>query len=458
MTRAPLNILSYTATGVVIPHTLTDVQRALARMGHRVWVQDLARLGGTPERITALIDGLLAVQPDLVFTIDHVGILPEVIPLLAPPPRVVSWFYDDPLKIVNETFLSMNSAYRIFCWDRAYVPELKRRGFAHVEFQPFATDPEIYRPEPAAEFKYDVSFVGRWSPEREEVLRALAANGIATDVFGDDGWTRAVGSAIRYHGIACNRRDCPLIYARSKINLNLSSRQQITSLPVRVFDVLAAGGFLLTDHREDLDRLFVPGRDLIVFDDVGDLARKIRFHLERPEERSRIARQGREIVSQRHTFDRVLPSLLERALADGPAAENRVPPLPRLAGNLWLVGLGYLKCGKADRAGERIIDALRLCPRDENALLAAAFFGHRTGQPVMADACADALAAANHGASAALAREWALAARRGESIRSWDVLYRRVFPSMAVSPAGRVIGWEPQRMGSPQRECAEVAP
>ena len=405
---------------------MTDVQLSLARMGHQVWVQDIAAFRNSHERIVAIADGLVTVRPDIVFVVDHVGLLPGIISLLAAPPRVVSWFYDNPLQILNEDYLAMNSVYHIFCWDRSYLPALKRMGFAKVEYQPFATNPDVYRPEATGGFDYEVSFVGTWSPQRMDLLMALAARGISIDVFGDELWSRASRPNLRYRGVACNRRDCPRIYARSKINLNITSRQSITSLPVRVFDVLAAGGFLLTDRREDIERLLMPGRDAIVFEEVDDLARKSGFISIMKTSGIRIGRTGRETVLANYTFDRILPAMLDRVLAESNPGVSRVPPLRRLAGHLWLTGLSYLKDGRIDLAGERLMDALRLCPRDENALLAVALLGNHIGHAGTVATCAEALAEAGC-ASAAVARHWAQAAARGERVQAWDLLYRNVY-------------------------------
>jgi spore maturation protein CgeB len=450
-----LKILSYTATGVVVPHSMTDVQLSLARMGYSVWVQNIAALRNSHERIVAIVDGLVTVRPDILFVVDHVGLLPEVISLLAAPPRVVSWFYDNPLEILHVDFLAMNSVYYIFCWDRSYLPALKRMGFANVEYQPFATNPDVYRPGATGGFDHEVSFVGTWSPQRMDLLRALAARGIPIDVFGDELWRQADGPNLRYRGAACNRKDCPRIYACSKINLNITSRQLITSLPVRIFDVLAAGGFLLTDRREDIERLLTPGRDVIVYETADDLTRKIRFYLNHEDERERVRRAGRATVLANYTFDRILPAILDRILAESNRGLNRAPPLGRLASHLWLTGLGYLKAGRIDLAGERLMDALRLRPRDEQALLATALLGNHIGHAGTVATCAEALADGGC-ASAVVARHWTQATARGERIQAWDLLYRGVYSDVSVDAEGRVAGWNPQPVFGERPEPAEA--
>jgi hypothetical protein len=127
-----------------------------------------------------------------------------------------------------------------------------------------------------------------------------------------------------------------------------------------------------------------------------------------------------------------------------------------LASHLWLTGLSYLKDGRVELAGERLMDALRLCPRDEKALLAVALLGNHTGQAGTVATCAEALAKMGH-ASAALVRRWAQAAAQGERVQAWDLLYRRAYSDVSIDAEGRVAGWNPQAMFRERHEPAEVA-
>lgn len=41
----------------------------------------------------------------------------------------------------------------------------------------------------------------------------------------------------------------PFLYRRSKINLNITCRSIVTGIPMRALDVMASGGFLLSNKR-----------------------------------------------------------------------------------------------------------------------------------------------------------------------------------------------------------------
>jgi len=89
-------------------------------------------------------------------------------------------------------------------------------------------------------------------------------------------------------------------YADSQITLNSSLNGE---LGLRVFETLAAGGFLLTDHlAEDsgFSRLFIPGQHLDTWRTQGELIEKIRHYLDHPAEAQRIRAAGRAEVLKRH--------------------------------------------------------------------------------------------------------------------------------------------------------------
>lgn len=94
----------------------------------------------------------------------------------------------------------------------------------------------------------------------------------------------------------------PLVFASSKININMTAPNIETGIPLRVFDILGAGGFLLTDWREDLKDCFTIGKDLEVYDGINDLLEKTDYYLKHEDKRTAIAMHGLETVQSRHDY------------------------------------------------------------------------------------------------------------------------------------------------------------
>lgn len=75
-----------------------------------------------------------------------------------------------------------------------------------------------------------------------------------------------------------------------------------TGVNLRIFEAIAAGCFLLTDYCDEIAALFTPGQDIEVFRSGEELNDKVRYYLENPQERERIARNGRARLLEQHTW------------------------------------------------------------------------------------------------------------------------------------------------------------
>ncbi len=107
---------------------------------------------------------------------------------------------------------------------------------------------------------------------------------------------------VRNMGKADYYNEAPHIFANSKINLNITLRSIQTGIPLRAFDIMGCGGFLITNYQEDYLEYFEPDEDMVIYYDYGDLIEKVAFYLEHDEERNRIARNGMQKVAAGHTY------------------------------------------------------------------------------------------------------------------------------------------------------------
>lgn len=101
------------------------------------------------------------------------------------------------------------------------------------------------------------------------------------------------------------------VYQQSKINLNITLHCIETGISQRVFDVMAAGGFLLSNYQEELEELFVPGEDLVIYHNMQEMHDYVEYYLTHEEERKRIARNGQAKVLKYHDFHNRMPQVLE---------------------------------------------------------------------------------------------------------------------------------------------------
>lgn len=105
-------------------------------------------------------------------------------------------------------------------------------------------------------------------------------------------------------------REMSRVFYASKINLNITSPNIESGIPLRVWDILSAGGFLLTDYSPEYEGLLEDGHDLVLFDDLEDLLQKADYYLTHEEERCHIAANGQETVRQRHHYNDRIKKML----------------------------------------------------------------------------------------------------------------------------------------------------
>lgn len=112
-------------------------------------------------------------------------------------------------------------------------------------------------------------------------------------------------------GTAANRKESCYIFRCSKINLNITLRSIRTGIPLRAFEVMGSGGFLLTNYQEDFLEDFEPGVDFVYYDSYDDLLRKTEYYLSHEEERQQIAKNGYEKVKKYHTYRNRFDTMLK---------------------------------------------------------------------------------------------------------------------------------------------------
>ena len=94
----------------------------------------------------------------------------------------------------------------------------------------------------------------------------------------------------------------PFVFKHAKINLNITLRSIKSGIPLRAFDIMGAGGFLLTNYQADFMDCYIPGEDFIYYESKDDMLSKIDYYLKHDDERTAIARNGFERTAANHTY------------------------------------------------------------------------------------------------------------------------------------------------------------
>jgi spore maturation protein CgeB len=178
------------------------------------------------------------------------------------------WFADPLVTYNNEEFFEKTKEADFFTCDKKNVYNVATQFNSNCFIVNDGFDSILEKPHDLQK-QYDVSFIGNIYGDRKEKLSKIENKIIfINDAFGPE-HSKEV--------------------SKTKINLNFCTAQGPSD---RVFKVLAAGGFLLTDEWTERKDFFTDGEDLVIFKDSSDLNEKIQFYLQNDLERERIAANG----------------------------------------------------------------------------------------------------------------------------------------------------------------------
>jgi hypothetical protein len=147
---------------------------------------------------------------------------------------------------------------------------------------------------------------------RVKRARALLDEGI--HVWGDEGW-ESLGAA--YRGRAAHGEPLSAIYSASAVNLDVPRLYQRDIATMRVFDILACGGVLLTEPSAQTLEIFRDGEHLFTYRDDAELLARVRELAEDPRAARAAAERGRRLVLAEHLLSHRVSTILEALVGRG---------------------------------------------------------------------------------------------------------------------------------------------
>lgn len=221
------------------------------------------------------------------------------------------------------------------CYDVVFCNELSsldvmRRYSHNVHYLPHSYNPEVHYPRTPNGCGHEVYMCATGFRERLEAVSAL--DYMRYDVQLDGFWPKheEYGIPRGIIGGTVHNARLPEHYSASKVNLNVHRTTKVwrqnagdeerilhaESVGPRVLEVMACGGFLLTDPRRELDlNGWWDGEHLACFSSSEELPDKVRYYLQHDAERDRIAAAGKEAVKDctfaRRAEEIIIPAIEE---------------------------------------------------------------------------------------------------------------------------------------------------
>jgi len=224
---------------------------------------------------------------------------------------------DGPLCAYDRDFAYVHAFDQVLYHGPAYSPDmnmaekLEYLGARNCDFWPQALFDAMFDATKteeallAADRDIDIIFIGALFPGKMPLLAKMK---------------KAFGRRFRFHGLTTQKRNVYFnlkygfpgwvraarfeeyipLYQRTKIGINVHNRGDYTVGSYRLFDLPGNGVMQISDGGDHLESFFRVGEEIIAYRDADDLIDKVRYYLERDEERKRIAMNGYRRVMRDH--------------------------------------------------------------------------------------------------------------------------------------------------------------
>lgn len=223
--------------------------------------------------------------------------------------KIINWGTDDSWKYEQFTRYVAN-AFDIWITTSDHAIEKANKDKLNNCFlsQWAARSDNLHEPINANHCKYDVSFIGTAYGNRPKWISELKSSGISVTCFGH-GWKNGPLPANRI----------PEIIRQSKVSLNFGDSgiqfrgikpYRSRQIKARIFEVPGAGGCLLTEYADGLEKYYKPGSEIETFINKVDLEKKLSKLIDRQEYRDEIAKNGFNRTVREHTYEHRFKEIL----------------------------------------------------------------------------------------------------------------------------------------------------
>lgn len=306
------------------------ILKTLKGMGHEVTTFDYGVHGVYPRLLKILsknsfldyIDSKLIqlvqrTKPDLfltVFGFDHrESIIKEI---RSKGVISICWWLNDPFQIKRS--LAQAGFYDYyFTNSKGNIKNYLDAGIKNAFYLPAGSFPDIHRKLNGTVYKHEVCFAGDWSPVREKILLEISKN-FKVSIFGP--WRKKVdnNSPLANNIIKdgfFTPEEMVRIFNTSKVVLNIHTwfGKCNYGLNPRVFEANGCGAFQISDYKEEIPELYEPEKEIVLYNDIPELKKKLSYYLQHTEKRTDIAKAGIQRTAHNHTYEQRLQEMLNVA-------------------------------------------------------------------------------------------------------------------------------------------------
>lgn len=222
---------------------------------------------------------------------------------------LVNWNPDDffNLKNSNSSLIEAMGEYDLIVSSRDHLFQKYRdHGAKRLLYLDWYYVPELHF-DHGKEKTISASFVGSWSPSREEFIAQLTTS---FSIWGG-GWEKSSRAFNKRHDVKnkiLSQREMSAVFCSSKFNLNLLTHENSDFSNLRFFEVPASGGLLLTERNPSATRYLVDREECLMFSSPKEVCQILSDKLDL----NTIAQAGkRRITTEGNSFTDRVDELLD---------------------------------------------------------------------------------------------------------------------------------------------------
>lgn len=248
---------------------------------------------------------------DLIISIKGEAISPKTLKTISAGTKLALWFPDDP------RFFNGLVKYIAPHYDYVFTVSTEKSILSkysliskHVNSLPVGCYKKIHHSLENIEKKFDISFIGSYTPYRRRIIKKLRQEGFNVVVFGSL-WRRLFGGCLVFDPVYGPYM--VKIINQSKISLNIHAASDLgNKVNQRTFEVTGSGGILLSDHAFEIEKFFKLNKEIFVYENMDDLIKKIKMCLKMDlSQLNEIGKMAEKKAHQFNTYENRMKTLLQ---------------------------------------------------------------------------------------------------------------------------------------------------
>ncbi len=197
--------------------------------------------------------------------------------------------------------------FLFLCWDKDAIAVMRSLGIAKTLFFPLGVNEATFKRVPLQstdreKYGSDFCFIGGPTSMRIRLLEAIHDRHLKIFGYGRNQWLSRPLLKTHYQYPVLGRDELVKIYNASLSSINITREHGTSSLNMRVYEAMGCGSVLLTDDKADARTLFVPDRELLIYQDGKELRETAQWIVKNRVSAQGIARRARERILGEYTY------------------------------------------------------------------------------------------------------------------------------------------------------------